>query len=126
MGSTIVAASMSQETNVEGRNTVLKDVQAFLKLIADPNRLRIILLLTQGERCVCDIESGLGLRQNLISHHLSVLRRAGLIMDRRDGRWVYYRLKPEALNQNVRSLCGVLDTSRAEQRAHPCGQDVDP
>ena len=65
-------------------------VRPLLKVMSEPNRLRIFSLLTQGELCVCDIESAIGLPQNLVSHHLGVLREAGFIRARRAGQWVYY------------------------------------
>lgn len=63
---------------------------AALHALADANRLRIFTLLREGERCVCDIETGVHLPQNLVSHHLRVLRESGLIRGRREGRWMYY------------------------------------
>lgn len=63
---------------------------AALHALADANRLRIFALLREGERCVCDIETGVHLPQNLVSHHLRVLRESGLIRSRRAGRWIYY------------------------------------
>ncbi|HSW29338.1 MAG TPA: metalloregulator ArsR/SmtB family transcription factor [Longimicrobiales bacterium] len=65
--------------------------------LADENRLRILEVLREGEHCVCELQSSLALAQSLLSHHLRALREAGLVRDRRDGRWVYYRLAPEAL-----------------------------
>ena len=77
------------------------DLPAFLKLIVEPNRLHMLALLARGERCVCDVEAALGLPQNLVSHHLAVLKRDGLVRDRRDGKWVYYRIDPRALAERL-------------------------
>ena len=85
----------------------------FLKLIADPNRLRILALLARGERCVCHIEAALALPQNLVSHHLSVLKRAGLVLDRREGRWVYYRLDVPMLAGRLTALATLLESRQA-------------
>jgi ArsR family transcriptional regulator len=68
-----------------------------LQALADENRLRILDALRGGERCVCQLTESLELGQSLLSHHLRVLRDAGLVVDRRDGRWVHYSLVPEAL-----------------------------
>ena len=95
----------------------------FLKLIADPNRLRILALLTRGERCVCDIETPLDLPQNLTSHHLAALKRAGLVRDRRDGKWVYYSLDADALDHHLGVLCALLDTHGVRTPSRPCGED---
>lgn len=65
--------------------------------LADETRLRIVDLLRDGERCVCDIQEMLGMAQPRLSFHLKALKEAGLVADRRHGRWVYYRLNPSAV-----------------------------
>nr|NIQ55727.1 winged helix-turn-helix transcriptional regulator [Gemmatimonadota bacterium]NIR38017.1 winged helix-turn-helix transcriptional regulator [Actinomycetota bacterium]NIS32583.1 winged helix-turn-helix transcriptional regulator [Actinomycetota bacterium]NIU65809.1 winged helix-turn-helix transcriptional regulator [Actinomycetota bacterium]NIW29359.1 metalloregulator ArsR/SmtB family transcription factor [Actinomycetota bacterium] len=60
--------------------------------LADENRLRIVTALLDGERCVCELMERLDLGQSLLSHHLRTLKEAGLVSDRRDGRWVHYSL----------------------------------
>ena len=73
------------------------------KAMADPCRLKILMLLREGELCVCEIMIGLDRPQSSTSHHLSILRDAGLIKERKDGRWSRYRLSEgaviEMLNQ---------------------------
>ncbi len=79
-----------------------------LKALADPIRLEIIEALGQGERCVCDLTSDLNLAQSRLSFHLKVMREAGLLADRQEGRWVYYRLRSEAIEELrgwLASLC---------------------
>jgi len=98
-------------------------LSAFLKLIADPNRLRILALLARGERCVCDIETPLDLPQNLASHHLAALKRAGLARDRREGKWVYYSLDADALDHHLGVLGVLLDTHGVRTPSRPCGED---
>lgn len=68
-----------------------------LKAAADPCRLRILKLLKVGELCVCEIVTALDRRQSSTSHHLSVLREAGLVRERKDGKWSYYRLADGAV-----------------------------
>ena len=77
----------------------LADAQALalLRALADPIRLRVIEVLAGGERCVCELTADLDLAQSRLSFHLRVLRQAGLISGRQQGRWMYYRLVPEAL-----------------------------
>jgi len=70
-----------------------------LRALADPIRLRILQALTQGERCVCELCSALELAQSKLSFHLRVLREAGLIEGRSQGRWMYYQLRPDALER---------------------------
>jgi ArsR family transcriptional regulator len=100
------------------------ELSVFLKLIADANRLRILTLLARGELCVCHIEAALGLSQNLVSHHLSVLRRAGLVRDRRAGHWVYYRIERQTLAAHMETLAALLDLQHADDPAEPCAEDA--
>ena len=62
------------------------------RALSDPKRLRIIGLLSDREVCVCDLMSALKMSQPMVSRHLAYLRRAGLVRDRRDGRWRHYSL----------------------------------
>lgn len=64
----------------------------YFKALADETRLRILKLLEHGELCVCDITAALDMTQPNISFHLGILKAAGLIRDRRAGRWSYYDL----------------------------------
>ena len=73
-----------------------------LKALADPVRLRLFSSVAShigGEACVCDVSVGIDVSQPTISHHLKVLREAGLLLSERRGSWVYYRVVPEALQQ---------------------------
>ena len=75
--------------------------QAF-KALGDPVRLRLVSLIGAhqgGEVCVCDLTTAFNLAQPTISHHLKVLREAGIITSERRGTWVYYRLVPAALER---------------------------
>ena len=68
----------------------------FFKCLADETRLSIVLLVSaHQELCVCDLTEKLGLSQPKISRHLALLRASGVLADRRQGQWVYYRLHPE-------------------------------
>lgn len=102
---------------------VHEGLPAFLRLLAEPKRLLILSLLAHGERCVCDIEVGLGLPQNLVSHHLGVLKRAGILSDRRTGKWVYYRINSEAVAEQMDALRGLLDLRFANAPARACSED---
>jgi ArsR family transcriptional regulator len=71
------------------------DLLNFHKCLADETRLRIVLLIVdQEELCVCELISALQISQPKISRHLALLRQNGLLQDRRQGQWVYYRLSP--------------------------------
>ncbi len=65
--------------------------------LADETRLQIIDRLCEGEQCVCDLSGILGTAQSLLSFHLKTLKDAGIVRDRREGRWVYYSLNPEVI-----------------------------
>jgi ArsR family transcriptional regulator, arsenate/arsenite/antimonite-responsive transcriptional repressor len=73
--------------------------RALLKAMADPLRLQVLEALGGGERCVCELTSELDLAQSKLSFHLKVLREAGLIEARDEGRWVYYSLRTDAIEQ---------------------------
>ncbi|MFI1918206.1 ArsR/SmtB family transcription factor [Nocardia sp. NPDC020380] len=92
------------------------ELAAVFKALSDPVRLRLLSLVashTGQEACVCDISDGFDVGQPTISHHLKVLREAGLLSSQRRGSWVYYRVEPAALQQlstllDITSPDGVL------------------
>ncbi|MFN9872522.1 MAG: ArsR/SmtB family transcription factor [Cyanobacteriota bacterium] len=92
--------------------------RTLLRALADPIRLQVIEALSGGERCVCELTSELGLAQSKLSFHLKVLRQAGLLADRQSGRWVHYRLRPEAM-ERLRSWLAALADSCVTP-AEPC------
>lgn len=84
----------------------------WLKALSDPTRLAMVLLLARREHCVCDLMTALRLPQSTCSHHLGVLKRAGLVRhrrDERDARWTYYRLAPETVTALQQHLATILD-----------------
>ncbi|HEX6304159.1 MAG TPA: metalloregulator ArsR/SmtB family transcription factor [Anaerolineales bacterium] len=74
-----------------------KSVVRLFRTLGQPARLRILLAIGEGEACVCHLEAALGQRQAYISQNLMALRKEGLVVPRRDGRNIYYRLKDKAL-----------------------------
>jgi len=95
-----------------------EQARALLKALADPLRLRVIEALGSGERCVCDLTADLGLAQSKLSFHLKVLKEAGLLADRQEGRWIYYRLRAEALD-DLRDWLAEL-AAQCRTPATPC------
>ena len=90
-----------------------------LKALADPNRLRIFGALMAGDSCNCELQESLDLPKNLLSHHLRVLSKAGLVKSRRDkidGRWVYYTVDQEVVDHWHEWFSTFLDTGRIEKR----------
>ena len=90
-----------------------------LKALADPLRLDLVQALSGGERCVCDLVADLNLAQSRLSFHLKVMREAGLIEARVEGRWIYYRLRRDALD-GLQGWLGALAAGCSEPAA-PCG-----
>jgi ArsR family transcriptional regulator, arsenate/arsenite/antimonite-responsive transcriptional repressor len=86
----------------------VKSVSRLFKALGDETRLRIVALLSHGELCVCHLQEALGLSQSNVSRHLSVLRAAGVVEDRRDGTWVYYRLVRQTDADCERQLRGLV------------------
>ncbi len=81
------------------------------RALGDENRLRLLERLREGEQCVCDLSDSLGASQPLLSFHLKTLKEAGLVTDRREGRWVYYALNTATVDE-VRRLLGDLKPAR--------------
>lgn len=77
----------------------LAKVADFYKALGDETRLGILQLLAEQEMCVCEIIDKLGMNQSAVSHHLKILKHAGLVLDERDGKWIYYSLNPEVFFQ---------------------------
>ncbi len=75
----------------------LSHASALFQALSDPTRLSILHRLRRGEQCVCDLQGGLDAAQSRLSFHLRVLKDAGLVTDRREGRWVYYASNPAGL-----------------------------
>ncbi len=91
-----------------------------LQALADPVRLRIVRLLREREQCVCHLTEVLGLSQPTVSHHVGLLKRAGLVLDRRDARWTYYRLAPEAAAHLSGAVAELLDASQMDSTPAGC------
>ncbi len=84
--------------NKKSKNN-LQQTTEFLKIIADKNRLQILCMLNKGESCVCEIWQNLDLPQNLISHHLKVLKDFNLVKSKKDGTKVIYSINQKEINK---------------------------
>jgi ArsR family transcriptional regulator len=87
--------------------------------LSDPTRLEIVERLAGGERCVCELTADLDAAQSRLSFHLRTLKDAGLVTDRRQGRWVYYALVPDALEE-IEGLVGSLRERSREMGSRRC------
>jgi ArsR family transcriptional regulator len=116
-----VAADIGREPTEQGPAGAALTSEAarqLLKALADPIRQGIIEALGSGERCVCDLTGQLDLAQSRLSFHLKVMKQAGLLADRQEGRWIYYRLQPEAI-EALRDWLGAI-AARCARPARPC------
>jgi ArsR family transcriptional regulator, arsenate/arsenite/antimonite-responsive transcriptional repressor len=86
-----------RKANMNKKQNSLQPVASLLEAISPLTRLQILLAIGTGEACVCHLETALGLRQAYISQHLMALRKADILRDRREGRYIFYRLKDAAL-----------------------------
>lgn len=93
-----------------------KRLVAVFHALSDETRLAIVKRLAGGERCVCDLQDLLDAAQSRLSYHLKTLKDAGIISDRRDGRWVHYALVPGAL-ETVVGFMDEMETAAREWRA---------
>lgn len=92
---------------------VLKDTDTFFKMLSDSTRLRCLMLMqAEGELCVCELTHALDLSQPKISRHLAHLREAGLLVARRNGTWMYYRINPDLQGWALEILQTALDGIR--------------
>ncbi len=92
--------------------TELRKLSRLLKTLGQPVRLQILQAIGEGEVCVCHLEASLGYRQALISQHLMALRKVRLLTARREGRYIFYRLRSPALRELIRlagEIAGVED-----------------
>ena len=95
-----------------------------LKVLAEPKRLLILHLLMEGVQCNCELGDALQMAPNLISHHLRVLRDAGLVdvaRDTLDARWLYYSINRAALDELNAAFGLFFDPSRMKPRRPTCG-----
>jgi ArsR family transcriptional regulator len=104
----------------------LAEAASLFKVLADPNRLRIFEVLMEGDSCNGELNQKLGLPPNLLSHHLRVLREAGLIYSRHDtvdARWIYYGVDRAAAWRWFTWLSGLLNPARLQERLCLCGPE---
>ena len=97
----------------------VEQVTALLQAIGQASRLQILLAIGEGETCVCHLEAMLGLRQATLSQHLMALREAGIVSDRREGRYIHYRLRDPALLDILRQAAVLQGSALPELAPSP-------
>ena len=88
---------------------------ALFHALSDETRLEIMEMLRGGERCVCELTDELDAAQSRLSFHLRVLKEAGLVTERKEGRWSYYTIVPEALAELHDVSVGLQPTARRRE-----------
>ena len=104
--------------------TNLQVLADWLKVLSEPKRLLIFHLLMEGVQCNCELGDALDMAPNLISHHLRVLREAGLVdveRDPVDARWIYYSINQKALAELNQAFGVFFDPQRTKPRRLTCG-----
>ena len=96
-----------------------KKLVTLFHALSDETRLEIVRRLGSGEKCVCDLQDLLDAAQSRLSYHLKLLKDAGLVTDRREGRWVHYSLVPGALD-TLGSFVGDLEAAAVISSANSC------
>ena len=86
----------------------MRDFELAIKAVGDPTRTRILKLLEGGGLCVCQVQAVLGLAPSTVSKHLTILKLAGLVESRRDGKWIQYALTKVSRNPHARQVLDLL------------------
>ena len=107
---------MSSKVLKEISKVKKENISKLMVSFSDPFRLEIIDLMMDGEVCVCDIMKLTNLSQSRISYHIKILKEAGLIADRQEGRWVYYSLNKESLFLIKEWITSLTDYSSIRKR----------
>lgn len=97
----LLADGLSEET--------LNSEAKIFKALSDVNHLKIVQLLKEGELCACELTLALSNSQSTVSHHLSVLKNAGLIKERKEGKWSYFRLSEGAIIELLKQVKLLVD-----------------
>lgn len=103
------------------RTKNLEQVARWFHALSDETRLKIIDCVLECEQCVCDLTEVLHTGQSRLSFHLKTLKDAGILTDRREGRWIYYSLNPEVIEE-LQEFVGSMKTRGKNTGAKPrCG-----
>lgn len=104
---------------VTGETRHVPSIARVFHALSDETRLRILEELKEGEQCVCDLTTAFRTGQSRLSFHLKVLKEAGLVTDRPDGRWIYYSLNPDAMEE-LQDAVGSLKPSSSHSVKRRC------
>ena len=97
--------------------TMKREYVNVFKALSDPNRIRIMKMLSERELCMCEVREMLDLSNSTVSKHLTILRDAGLLVDTKDGKWVNFRLNDKSEQRFIRSILGLIKNSFDDDEA---------
>ena len=98
----------------------LTSTARLFQALSDETRLAVVQRLRDGERCVCDLMGEVDSEQSRLSFHLKVLREAGIVGCRREGRWAFYWLKPDTFEEALEAVKGLSPSRAGRQAAARC------
>lgn len=93
------------------------------KAFCDENRLQILAMLRSGEKCACKLLEELHIGQSTLSHHMRILCDSGVVVGRKEGKWVYYRIDPEGSAQAVALLTQLTTCDAGAENSYSCRSD---
>lgn len=82
----------------------MKNLVSFFKAMGEDTRIKIIILLLKEEMCICELIEEFGLSQSAVSHHMKILKQAGLVNDRRDGKWTFYSINKKGFEEHFEDM----------------------
>lgn len=93
-----------------------KDIATIFKAFCDENRIRILQLLLDGEKCACRLLEEMNITQPTLSHHMKILCDSGIVVGRKEGKWIHYSLSEEGIESAQRYLALLKTCSIANER----------
>ena len=93
-----------------------KDIATIFKAFCDENRIRILQLLLDGEKCACRLLEEMNITQPTLSHHMKILCDSGIVVGRKEGKWIHYSLSEEGIESAQRYLALLKTCSNASKR----------
>ena len=94
-----------------------KKIAAIFKAFSDENRLQILQLLQDGERCACKLLEEMQITQPTLSHHMKILCDAGIVVGRKDGKWMHYSISKNGLEQVMQYLKVLIKNAKLEEKS---------
>ena len=103
----------------EKMTSLNKETAKVFKAFCDENRLQILELLRGGEKCACRLLEEMSISQPTLSHHMKILCYSGIVLGRKEGKWMHYRISPEGVQIAKEYLNGLTDVTSIEE-SKPC------